>query len=1054
MVSNDHDGIAQLSPTQREKALEEGMMLADKFINRNYLINLCSAPVEPVRRELKTFDGIRLFRVQKFVYDYSENVNDKLISIYSALSDRGAKAIVVIDGNPKGVDFYVGIRSDESERSQQDATTAAEILRKGIKGNFPGSVMTPLNCSDIERLLGNAVTSSSQNGIKSIASVSIIPSVRDEDKDRFVQGIEKFVDAMSGETYTAILLANPISNIVLEQRKRGFEELYSTLSSYSKVQVTFGTSESESVSRSTFENFSKALTNSIANTNSSFNSSGASSGSSSGSSYNSEGSGSSWGSNSSSTYSSGESWAKSVSQGVTESSGSGSSLGEGRDTGKNSSINLDYENKSVVGLMEKISEQLERIKACECYGLWECAGYFISQDVQTAVVASNTYKALMAGNDSGVESSFANLWTVRDKENAKLVLESLKYGLHPCLKIRGSTIYPDQEVTPTCMVSGKDLPLFMGLPQRSVPGVTALEMAPFGRNVLSYSPESKADKKVRLGNIFHMGEVESSEVSLNIESLSSHCFVCGSTGSGKSNTSYLMIERLIENGIKFLVVEPAKGEYRRAFGNLPNINIFCTNLQYYRMLKINPFKFPDKIHVLEHIDRLVEIFNACWPMHSAMPAILKNSIEQAYIENGWDLNNSARIIDVGKIFPTFEDLLEILPKVIKTSGYSQQLQSDYIGSLVTRVRSMTNGIYGQIFCDCFDTTDKELFDSNTIIDLSRVGSADTKALIMGLLVLRLSEYRMVTAVNENQPLKHVTILEEAHNLLKRTSTQQSQDSSNLQGKSVEMISQSIAEMRTYGEGFMIIDQSPTAVDISAIKNTNTKILMRLPEEEDCEAVGNSVSIDDPQKKELPRLPRGVAVVYQNEWLEAVLSKIDRCSDKYRAPDVTCTFEEIKNMRRVVLEQFKQDIDKKDFEKAVNESDRRNIYAKQQRIIDAQPINRFKKAEMKAKVESIYSQMFTSRHKDTAARARVSIASCEMVLSLVPFAPGCNYETDQEKYLKSAGVWINNMYSTISRLYVGANCDRSILRQLVIDVLLLSSSPEHKKLANVLLSNKS
>ena len=133
---------------------------------------------------------------------------------------------------------------------------------------------------------------------------------------------------------------------------------------------------------------------------------------------------------------------------------------------------------------------------------------------------------------------------------------------------------------------------------------------------------------------------------------------------------------------------------------------------------------------------------------------------------------------------------------------------------------MTNGISGQIFCDSYDIPDEVMFDRNTIVDLSRVGSSETKSLIMGILVLKLSEYRMANANQTNSGLRHITVLEEAHNLLKRTTPGVA--GSNVVGKSVEMICISIAEMRTYGEGFIIVDQSPTAVDIAAIKNTNTK----------------------------------------------------------------------------------------------------------------------------------------------------------------------------------------------------------------------------------------
>lgn len=117
----------------------------------------------------------------------------------------------------------------------------------------------------------------------------------------------------------------------------------------------------------------------------------------------------------------------------------------------------------------------------------------------------------------------------------------------------------------------------------------------------------------------------------------------------------------------------------------------------------------------------------------------------------------------------------------------------------------------------------DLFDNNAIIDISRVGSIETKSLIMGLVVMKLQEYRMSNANGMNSPLKHVTVLEEAHNLLKKTSTEQSADSSNMVGKSVEMLTNAIAEIRTYGEGFVIVDQAPNLLDTAAIRNTNTKL---------------------------------------------------------------------------------------------------------------------------------------------------------------------------------------------------------------------------------------
>ena len=162
-------------------------------------------------------------------------------------------------------------------------------------------------------------------------------------------------------------------------------------------------------------------------------------------------------------------------------------------------------------------------------------------------------------------------------------------------------------------------------------------------------------------------------------------------------------------------------------------------------------------------------------------------------------------------------------------------------------------------------------DKPCIVDLSRVGSSETKSMLMGVMFLKLQEYRISSSLSQNSNLKHITVLEEAHNLLRRTSAEQSQEGANLQGKAVEMISNAIAEMRTYGEGFIIADQAPGLLDQSVIRNTNTKIILRLPDWDDRNLVGKAANLKDEQIEELARLRTGCAAVYQNDWQEAVLT---------------------------------------------------------------------------------------------------------------------------------------------------------------------------------------
>lgn len=261
-------------------------------------------------------------------------------------------------------------------------------------------------------------------------------------------------------------------------------------------------------------------------------------------------------------------------------------------------------------------------------------------------------------------------------------------------------------------------------------------------------------------------------------------------------------------------------------------------------------------------------------MYAAMPAVLKKAVEKSYIDCGWDLIKSVN--EFGGIYPTFADVADNIKEIIDSSEYDNENKGAYKGSLLTRIESLTNGINGLIFSQ-EELSNQHLFDSNVIVDLSRVGSSETKSLIMGILVLKLQEYRMSQA-DMNSSLRHLTVLEEAHNLLKRISTEQVSESSNLIGKSVEMLANSIAEMRTYGEGFIIADQAPGLLDLSVIQNTNTKIIMRLPDWSDRDLVGKSANLNDDQILELARLPKGVAAVYQNEWIQPVLCKVDKFDD--------------------------------------------------------------------------------------------------------------------------------------------------------------------------------
>ncbi len=526
---------------------------------------------------------------------------------------------------------------------------------------------------------------------------------------------------------------------------------------------------------------------------------------------------------------------------------------------------------------------MKRLEQSTALGMWDFAAYVLSEDQNIANNVAHAYLALTLGEASYMSKSAINIWrgSVEDeKDRASVISAYVRELRHPIFGLNPEIVQADAEfneypslVTATTSLSGKELAYSLNFPQKSVAGLPILQCAEFGRNVVTYDLPAGNGRKMELGKVFHMHHEEKTPVELSLESLKSHTFITGSTGSGKSNTVYHVLSKAEKAGVHFLVIEPAKGEYKNVFGKNKDVLVYGTNPALTPLLRIDPFSFPEKVHILEHMDRLVEIFNVCWPMYAAMPAVLKSAIEKAYRDCGWDLTASTNPYDT-KLYPDFADVARNVREIINSSEYDQENKGAYKGALLTRLQSLTTGINGLIFSSDA-VPDEDLFEKNVIVDLSRVGSSETKSLIMGMLVLKLQEFRMTGGLPMNADLRHVTVLEEAHNLLRRTSVEQPTESSNILGKSVEMIANAIAEMRTYGEGFIIADQAPGLMDMSVIRNTNTKILMRLPDQGDRELVGRAANLNEDQITELAKLPCGVAAVYQNEWIQPILCKIEK-----------------------------------------------------------------------------------------------------------------------------------------------------------------------------------
>ncbi|MGI6019768.1 MAG: ATP-binding protein [Marvinbryantia sp.] len=867
--------------------------------------------------------NIRGVRVKRWVFNKDEKPGDCFKNVLSAFADGDHTLAMVITRHVENVEMFFVIKNEGEGRNEQSADNL-DLLESALKGNFPGSRIEKMRF-DTEDDEGNELIPDcfSFRNYESVAALSNTPSEYSE--DYLTQGIDKLLEGIvpenRDEEYSVIFLAESMSQESLRDILSGYEELATAIAPFAGYQFQIGEgstgttgemssiANTESVSDSIFKTHSINIgINGNMNRSNSNGKSVATSGLASGicgiiggALLGPVGSrlGQAFGSLTPTLLKSlqkglglgigggyGYSWGNSHSDsnGKTDTKGTSSSIS------LNVSQNTSYTYKSymVQNLLQKLEETMKRIIKSQSTGLWKFSSYVMSTNSATSINVANYLKGLTQGKASYIEPSIVQEWSDKGGEETSEFKEIRKYLSHFCHPVF-LTLSENNDngmfVTPTSYISTDDLGYVISFPEKSIPGIPVLEGVRFGREPHSLL-DNKEDLEIGIGYHMHQ-KIPSVKIKISKEELTKHTFITGSTGSGKSNTIYKLLDSLGKQGIHYLVVEPAKGEYKDVLGKKKDVVVYGTNplIENMELLRINPFRFPKSIHVLEHMDRIVEIFNVCWPMYAAMPAILKDSIERAYVDCGWDLETSENMYSAD-LFPSFADVTKQIKLVLEESDYSDDNKGDYTGSLVTRLNSLSNGINGLILSND-DLTDEELFDRNVIVDLSRVGSSETKSLLMGLLVLKLQEHRMDQRSadhNLNSNLKHITVLEEAHNLLRRTSTEQNNEGSNLIGKSVEMLSNSIAEMRTYGEGFIIADQSPGLLDMSVIRNTNTKIIMRLPDYSDRLLVGKSAGLSDNQINELSHFERGVAVISQSDWLEPVLCMVDKYEVKRNAKE--------------------------------------------------------------------------------------------------------------------------------------------------------------------------
>jgi hypothetical protein len=380
---------------------------------------------------------------------------------------------------------------------------------------------------------------------------------------------------------------------------------------------------------------------------------------------------------------------------------------------------------------------------------------------------------------------------------------------------------------------------------------------------------------ITLGQVLDGNRMPAGELRFPLESLNRHVFVCGATGAGKSQTIRGLLEAAARAGVPWLVVEPAKAEYRLMAARLTGTGAEVVRVRPGEADAIaaglNPLEpaadaAGNRFPLQTHADLVRALFLAAFQSEEPFPQVLSAALTRVYEDAGWDLALGEPL--AGGVVPGYPDLADLqrtAEAVVSEIGYSDDITANVLGFIKVRLSSLRLGTTGRFLEGGHPIDFARLLQRNAVLEIEDVGDDRDKAFLMGTVLIRLAEHLRMAHRHEAATapapagmagLKHLTVFEEAHRLLRRPGRE-----GGAAAHAVEMFAGLLAEIRAYGEGLVIAEQIPARLIPDVIKNTAVKITHRLPAADDREAVGATMSLTEPQSRYLVTLAPGEAAVF-------------------------------------------------------------------------------------------------------------------------------------------------------------------------------------------------
>lgn len=435
-------------------------------------------------------------------------------------------------------------------------------------------------------------------------------------------------------------------------------------------------------------------------------------------------------------------------------------------------------------------------------------------------------------------------------------------------------------------------------PESELPGVRVVAPPTFDT-----TPEMHGEvgARVELGTVLDRFLRPAGTLTIGLSTLNRHTFVCGATGGGKSQTVRGLLESLSRRSpaIPWLVIEPAKAEYARMAGRLADLGdhdvlVIAPGDPQAPPASINPLEpaslepgNPARTFPLQsHADLVRALFMAAFDAIEPFPQILSRALTDCYETAGWDLVTGEPLLSWNRAtgqptpgtgerslsrYPSLANLQKMAQQVVEQIGYGEDIKKHVRGFVDVRIGSLRMGTPGRFFEGGHPLDVAALLQRNVVLELEAITNDQDKAFVMGAVLIRLYEQLLLEererfALKKTPTrLRHVTVIEEAHRLLRNVPIDSPV------AHSLELFASLLAEIRAYGEGIIVAEQIPSKLISDVVKNTALKIVHRLPAADDREAVGATMNLSDAQSQYVVTLAPGSAAVFADGMDRPILA---------------------------------------------------------------------------------------------------------------------------------------------------------------------------------------